>query len=129
MSGTVPAENTLQSDSTASIKATKVRFAKPLSNSVLISNMLGCFRQRKLDDALFNLEQALRSSDDVQRPPTKKMKFPASLYSTLAKYGIKTKSKDSTRSVILYLIYRHFINLNETQLESRRFELPPKNSA
>ncbi|KAL5504270.1 hypothetical protein ACEPAH_8344 [Sanghuangporus vaninii] len=71
MSSTVSADNTLQSDSSTSIKATK----------------------RKIDDALYNLDQALRSTDDVRRPPPKKMKFPGSLYSTLAKYGIKTKSK------------------------------------
>ncbi|KAL5526441.1 hypothetical protein ACEPAF_8164 [Sanghuangporus sanghuang] len=71
MSSTVSTDDTLQSDSSTSIKATK----------------------RKIDDALYNLDQALRSTDDVQRPPPKKMKFPGSLYSTLAKYGIKTKSK------------------------------------
>ncbi|EJD06936.1 zf-C3HC-domain-containing protein [Fomitiporia mediterranea MF3/22] len=55
-------------------------------------------QQRKIDDVLFNLEQALRSTDDVKQPPAKKMRFPGSLYSTLAKYGIKTKSKFASDS-------------------------------
>ena len=54
-------------------------------------------RQRKIDDALHTLAQALRTDDGPKQPPAKKVRFPSTLYSTLAKYGIKT-SKSSTTS-------------------------------
>ncbi|KZP31816.1 zf-C3HC-domain-containing protein [Athelia psychrophila] len=53
--------------------------------------------KRKFDDAISNLDSATRSTDTIERPsPFKKPKTSTrSLYSTLAKYGIKTKESKS----------------------------------
>ena len=53
-------------------------------------------RQRKIDDAIHNLDQALRTDDVVKQPPVKKARFPGTLYTTLAKYGIKTSKSSAT---------------------------------
>ncbi|KAF8896576.1 C3HC zinc finger-like-domain-containing protein [Infundibulicybe gibba] len=56
--------------------------------------------KRKLDDAFHSLDNAVGSSESLstneQPPPLKKAHTARSLYSTLAKYGIKTKSKPDT---------------------------------
>ncbi|KAH8117860.1 zf-C3HC-domain-containing protein [Phellopilus nigrolimitatus] len=54
--------------------------------------------KRKIDEALHNLDDILRSPDEFMQPPSKKVRFPGTLYSTLAKYGIKS-SKASTNIV------------------------------
>ncbi|KAF4571331.1 hypothetical protein EYR36_008660 [Pleurotus pulmonarius] len=51
--------------------------------------------KRKLDDAFSSLDDAVKPQDDSERPPpAKRTLVTRSLYSTLAKYGIKTKSKE-----------------------------------
>ncbi|KAF9496801.1 zf-C3HC-domain-containing protein [Pleurotus eryngii] len=51
--------------------------------------------KRKLDDAFSSLDEAVKPQDDSERPPpAKRTLVTRSLYSTLAKYGIKTKSKE-----------------------------------
>ncbi|KAK7690721.1 hypothetical protein QCA50_005820 [Cerrena zonata] len=51
--------------------------------------------KRKYEDALISLDEAVGSTDslDFQAPPSKKPKTGRSLYSTLAKYGIKKDPK------------------------------------
>ncbi|KAG9224840.1 hypothetical protein CCMSSC00406_0002009 [Pleurotus cornucopiae] len=51
--------------------------------------------KRKLDDAFSSLDDAVKPQDDSERPPpAKRTLVTRSLYSTLAKYGIKSKSKE-----------------------------------
>jgi hypothetical protein len=50
--------------------------------------------QRKLEDVIESLDSAVGSSSP-ERPPAKRAHTSRSLYSTLAKYGIKTKDSNS----------------------------------
>ena len=55
--------------------------------------------QRKLDDVLQSLDDALGPQEPSTERPKKRPHLVRTLYSTLVKYGIKTK--DSTPSVSL----------------------------
>ncbi|KAK7060425.1 hypothetical protein VNI00_001190 [Paramarasmius palmivorus] len=56
--------------------------------------------KRKLDDAFHKLDAAVASKETLvnQPPPAKKPLLARSIYSTLAKYGIKTKESDSSKN-------------------------------
>ncbi|KAI5116396.1 hypothetical protein M0805_005864 [Coniferiporia weirii] len=71
------------------------------SNATPSSGTAGSARKsikRKIDDALHSLDEVLRPSDEPRRPVTKKARFPDSLYSTLAKYGIKSSKGNAVPS-------------------------------
>ncbi|KAM6504344.1 zf-C3HC domain containing protein [Amanita muscaria] len=54
--------------------------------------------KRKLEQAFYNLDAAVTSSDSLQRPPSKRAHSSRSLYSTLAKYGVKIKDTKRQQS-------------------------------
>ncbi|KAK7454599.1 hypothetical protein VKT23_011351 [Stygiomarasmius scandens] len=57
--------------------------------------------KRKLDDAFNNLDDAVRSKDQLDGsvpPPSKKPFTSRSFYSTLAKYGIKSSDSENSKS-------------------------------
>ncbi|KZT19118.1 zf-C3HC-domain-containing protein [Neolentinus lepideus HHB14362 ss-1] len=57
--------------------------------------------KRKLEDALQSLDEAVGpiSSSSIHPPPSKRPRVARSIYSTLAKYGIKTKHDSPTSSI------------------------------
>ncbi|EPQ54354.1 zf-C3HC-domain-containing protein [Gloeophyllum trabeum ATCC 11539] len=59
------------------------------------------FLQRKLADALQSLDEAVGSISDssAQPPPAKRPRVARSIYSTLAKYGIRTKTDAPSSSI------------------------------
>ncbi|KAI0303703.1 C3HC zinc finger-like-domain-containing protein [Multifurca ochricompacta] len=63
------------------------------------SNSPEMFNKRKLDDALQSLDDAMGYQYPSGERPTKRPHLVHSLYSTLAKYGIKTKEPESTTSI------------------------------
>lgn len=57
--------------------------------------------QRKLDDAFLSLDDAVGSKESLtQSSPNKKPFTARSIYSTLTKYGIKTKNTDSSSKLV-----------------------------
>lgn len=64
-------------------------------NSVVVPH-LKLLWQRKFEDALYNLDKAVESSTSR---PAKKTKLSNSVYSTLAKYGIKKDAKPYVRTL------------------------------
>ncbi|KAJ8086875.1 hypothetical protein PM082_005700 [Marasmius tenuissimus] len=66
--------------------------------------------KRKLDDAFYRLDAAVTPKEPTdEQPPRKKLLLSQSIYSTLTKYGIKSKEADSSKGPL-----RNFTSLSKS---------------
>jgi len=101
---------------------TRIRLTK-VSNPVASqneSNLIFCFGlQRKLDDAFHVLDSAVSHDNADRPPPPKRSNTIRSLYSTLAKYGIKTKEPRISAYVVhLDVLFPSHLCTARTQSQS-----------